>query len=364
VPFAVPAPLASIARRLQCPVCRRPLSPGRGSLICSGGHTYDVARQGYVTLLRGLPGRATGDDAGMVAARCAIQSAGHFAPLTAALADTAHAMCRPEASIILDVGAGTGHHLAGVLGALGRARGVALDASVAAARRAARAHPRIAAVRGDTWQGIPLGDAVADLALNVFAPRNGSELGRVLRPGGVVVVVTPRPEHLHELAVLHTVRVDSSKRTRLNRQLAAELRPGAIRQLSWTLNLTREEVEAMVRMGPAAKHLSPDLERRLAELGEPMLVTAAVELSTFTRPLGSRLAAVSVSDQSAQDRVRRSPAARATRASGGRRTCHGPGAGSAVIGLGSRDEERGHGEHERGGRPVDAVGDGFRAAGT
>jgi len=36
-------------------------------------------------------------------------------------------------------------------------------------------------------------------------------------------------------------------------------------------------------MGPAAKHLSRDLERRLAGLAEPVTVTAAVELSTFTR---------------------------------------------------------------------------------
>lgn len=279
----VPAPLASVAGRLHCPVCRQPLAPGRGSLVCPQGHAYDVARQGYVTLLPAKSRAAAGDDAGMVAARVAIQGAGHFAPLTAALADTADALCGPEALVILDVGAGTGHHLAGVLDVVGSARGVALDASRAAVRRAARAHPRIAAVRGDTWQEIPLGDAMADFALNAFAPRSGGELERILRPGGAVLVVTPRPEHLHELAALHTLRVDPWKHARLNRQLGSRLRPGGVRRLTWTLKLSREEAGAVLRMGPAAKHLSRDLERRLAGLAEPVTVTAAVELSTFTR---------------------------------------------------------------------------------
>jgi 23S rRNA (guanine745-N1)-methyltransferase len=100
------------------------------------------------------------------------------------------------------------------------------------------------------------------------------------------VVVTPRPQHLHELAALHTRRVDPCKRARLNRQLGAWLRPSGVRRLTWTLKLSREEAEAVLRMGPAAKHLSPNLERRLAELAEPVTVTAAVELSTFTRSAG------------------------------------------------------------------------------
>jgi SAM-dependent methyltransferase len=234
-----------------------------------------------VTLFPAVRRRAAGDDAGMVAARAAVQGAGHFEPLTAVLVEAAGALRGRETSVILDVGAGTGHHLARVLGALGWAGGIALDASAAASRRAARAHERIAAVRGDVWHEIPLGDATVDLALSVFAPRNGSELCRVLRPGGVVLVVTPRAEHLHELVGFHTVSVDPSKSVRLNRQLAPWLRPAGVRQFTWTLKLTRDEAGAVLRMGPAARHLRPELERGLAALAEPILVTGAVELRTF-----------------------------------------------------------------------------------
>ncbi|HUJ35667.1 MAG TPA: methyltransferase domain-containing protein [Solirubrobacteraceae bacterium] len=279
----VPAQLAAVAERLRCPICLQPLAPTQRSLICPNGHTHDVARQGYVTL-RAPTGRpADGDDAGMIAARAAVQDAGHFEKLTAALVAAARAAGGSESSLILDVGAGTGHHLAGLLGAMPHARGIALDASRDAARRAARRHHRIAAVRGDVWQQIPLGDATVDLALSVFAPRNGAELVRVVRPDGAVLVATPTSAHLHELAALHTVRVDPSKLERLRRRLTPAWCPTSVRRITWTLELTRHDAEALVRMGPAAGHLKPDLERRLASLREPVLATAAIELRTFRR---------------------------------------------------------------------------------
>ena len=106
----------------------------------------------------------------MIAARAAVQEAGHFDQLTTALVAAARAAGGSDSSLVLDVGAGTAHHLAGLLGALPHARGIALDASRDASRRAARRHQRIAAVRTDIWQQIPLGDGTADLALSVFAP--------------------------------------------------------------------------------------------------------------------------------------------------------------------------------------------------
>ena len=285
MPTAVPAPLAGISERLRCPVCLQPLAPAQTSLFCRDGHTHDVARQGYVTLQTGR--LAVGDDADMVAARAAIQGAGYFEQLTDALAETASAACGSDSPLIVDLGAGTGYHLAALLSALPHATGIAIDASRYASGRAARSHRRIAAVRADVWQRIPLGDDTVDLALSVFAPRNGPELVRVVRPGGAVLVATPTSDHLHELAALHTIRVDPSKLARLRRRLTPALRPTSARQIKWTIELTRHDVEGVLRMGPSGRHLKSDLARRLAALPEPVLVTAAIELRTFRRDRGS-----------------------------------------------------------------------------
>ena len=80
-------------------------------------------------------------------------------------------------------------HRHGLVGRGGVA-GLAVDVSKPALRRAAQAHPRAAAIRADLWRRLPVSDGVAALILNVFAPRNGPEYHRVLRPDGLLLVVT------------------------------------------------------------------------------------------------------------------------------------------------------------------------------
>jgi 23S rRNA (guanine745-N1)-methyltransferase len=286
VPSVVPPALARIAALLRCPTCSQPLAPATGALCCAHGHTHNVARHGYVTLVP--PGRrpADGDDAAMVAARAAVLDADHFMPLTRALVSGAVATATRGASVVLDAGAGVGHHLAAVLDALPDARGIALDASRPALRRATRGHARMAGVVGDVWRHLPLADAAVDLVLNVFAPRNPAEFARVLHPGGALLVVTPRPEHLQELAALHRVGIDPDKLARLHRQLAPWFAVTRARRVAWELRLSRDDVAAIVRMGPAARHMTPTLERRLRALPEPLAVTAAVDIHMFRRVAG------------------------------------------------------------------------------
>ncbi len=219
----------------------------------------------------------------MVAARATVLDAQLFAPLTSALVRTALDVTRERAPVVLDVGAGTGHHLAAILDALPGAHGIALDASGAALRRAARAHPRIAAVAGDVWHEVPLGDASVDLVTNVFAPRNAAEFTRVMEPGGSLIVVTPAPGHLRELAVLHPVRVHPRKRRQLRRLLTPELDLAGVRRIAWTLRLTARQAVAVVRMGPAARHLTPADEQRMRTLPAELAVTAAVDIHVFRR---------------------------------------------------------------------------------
>ena len=178
--------LADVSGLLQCPVCSSGLALGDGAVRCGAGHSFDVARQGYVNLVPG-----NGDSAEMVEAREAFLGAGHFRPLTGAL--VAEAMNVEAAGAVVDVGAGTGHHLAYVLATPPERPGVALDTSTAALRRAARIHPRAAAVGADAWKPLPLRDGIAAIVLSVFAPRNPDELARILAPGGALLAVTPRP---------------------------------------------------------------------------------------------------------------------------------------------------------------------------
>src|SRR3954452_19923657 len=165
--------LAEALPFLRCPHCGAGLAlAGAGGVVrCEAGHSFDVARQGYVSL-----GTAAGDTAAMVAARDAFLGAGHYDAIASAVADAAASAVAADGCVI-EAGAGTAFYLARVLDALpGTPRvGLALDSSKPALRCAARAHPRIGAVACDAWQELPVRTDAAALALSVFAPRGSAE---------------------------------------------------------------------------------------------------------------------------------------------------------------------------------------------
>jgi 23S rRNA (guanine745-N1)-methyltransferase len=255
---------------LRCPVCEQPLSRAERALRCPRGHSFDIARQGYADLTAGrLP--HVGDTAGMVADRVAFLAAGHYDFIAGALAGH-----KPD-GLVLDAGTGTGSYLARVLDAAPGATGLGLDVSKPALRRAARAHPRAAAVLADLWRPLPVADAAAELILNVFAPRNGAEFRRVLRPDGRLVVVTPAADHLAELVAAHgLIRVDPDKAARVSGALDDHFVLEDAAELRRELRLTAAEAGTLIGMTPSARHVEP------AELPtEAVQVTAAVRLATY-----------------------------------------------------------------------------------
>ncbi|HEV2874379.1 MAG TPA: methyltransferase domain-containing protein [Thermoleophilaceae bacterium] len=261
---------------LACPHCAGSLSRSQASVACPNGHSFDVARSGYLSLLPGDAQLGSADTAEMVAAREAFLAGGHYQPLVEALVEAAERAPVPP-GCVLDLGAGPGWYLARVLDRLSGRTGVALDLSKHALRRAARAHPRIAAVACDVWRSLPVRDSVGALALSVFAPRNGAETARVLRPGGALLVVTPTERHLAELVDrLGLLTVDERKQERLGATLDAHLDLERRVEREWSMTLTAEDVVNAVAMGPSARHAT----RR--ETGtEATPVTASVTISIY-----------------------------------------------------------------------------------
>jgi 23S rRNA (guanine745-N1)-methyltransferase len=123
--------------------------------------------------------------------------------------------------------------------------------------------------------------------LNVFAPRNGPEFHRVLRPDGALLVVTPSDRHLRELrGSVGLLAVDPRKEERLHRTLADRFRHERAESLEYAMSLTAEDIAALATMSPAARHVDEaELRRRVAELAVPVRVTASFVVSVY-RPRG------------------------------------------------------------------------------
>ncbi|WP_238153474.1 putative RNA methyltransferase [Kribbella speibonae] len=267
---------------LRCPVCADRLALDDRTARCPRGHAYDLAKQGYLNLLPSASNGIEGDSAAMVGARTVFLGTGHYGPIRDALILQAGL---GEDDLVVEVGAGTAYYLSGVLGVSPHRRGIALDVSKYAARRAARADPRIASVVCDAWRELPLMDGSANVLLNVFAPRNAAEMARVLAPGGRLLVVTPNQQHLGELVdVLGMVSVDEQKERRLEESLAGEFERVGTEVVEETMRLDRSAVEQLVLMTPSARHLNyRELLQRIAVLPEPAIVTLSVNLSTWRR---------------------------------------------------------------------------------
>ena len=119
-----------------CPVCGNALEKREKQYICANGHSFDIARQGYVNLLTVQRRHSAhpGDTREQVASRREFLEGGFYAPISDALNDAAkrHGANGP----ILDVGCGEGYYSARLAKALG-AELTGLDVSKEAVRWAA-----------------------------------------------------------------------------------------------------------------------------------------------------------------------------------------------------------------------------------
>lgn len=256
-------------------------------LVSESGHSFDVAKQGHVTLAAGAGLKHKGDDMDMVNARETYLAMGHFAPFVEAVTGAVQSaldsasLAESTPASLLEVGAGTGYYLAHTLDSIAEARGVGLDISPHAAKHLAKCHPRVGAVVADVWERLPIRDESVDAISVVFAPRNPAEFQRVLAPGGQVIVLTPDAGHLDELREpLGILGVEDGKVERMYEQAEGYLEQAADPvDISFPIELDKASVAAQVGMSPSARHISAgELAERMAALPPTLTVTARARL--------------------------------------------------------------------------------------
>jgi len=265
----------TLAAWLRCPNCSSALEAlGPLLLGCNEDHRFDVNKRGYLTL---LPSRAQiiGDDEDMLDHRATVLDGSAYAPIMAALGRAVPL----DASCILDAGCGTGHYLHRVLASRPDARGLAMDLSPIAVRRAVRGRSDVDGLVADTWSPLPIRDTCCDVVLNVFAPRNLPEFHRVLRQDGRLIVVVPDAEHLSQLrTAVGLLEVPEQKAQRLAEQASASFTLEHGEQVRYDLALNPALAHHLAAMGPAARHGA------LVQPSDvPETVTVAVDVLAFVR---------------------------------------------------------------------------------
>ncbi len=186
-------------RMLLCPVrdCHLALMREGRRLLCPRGHSFDVARSGYVNLLQPQERRSRrpGDTATAVSGRRRLHERGVTAPLLGALAEILAASSR---DCVLDAGCGEGFYLGSLAEQTGcDAHGV--DISIPAIDAAARRYPRCEWVVANADRFLPYSDRAFSVVISITARMNAGEFRRVLPDSGRLLVAIPAPDDLLEL---------------------------------------------------------------------------------------------------------------------------------------------------------------------
>jgi len=177
-----------------CPVCGEALQREDRTYRCGSGHSFDIARQGYVNLLTVDKKHSLhpGDTREQVLSRREFLEGGFYAPIAHALTETAREL--DVRGPVLDVGCGEGYYCTQLADALS-CELAGLDISKEAVRCAA------AKYKGHHWlcataAHIPVASRSVGLLTSLFAITLPEEFKRVLREDGYFFQVLAAQDHL------------------------------------------------------------------------------------------------------------------------------------------------------------------------
>ena len=270
---------------LACPLDGEPLNQSGTCWRCPAGHSFDVARQGYLHLLPVQKKRSLdpGDSKEMVAARRRFLNAGFYQPIAEAV-NKAVAPGAADAKPLacLDAGCGEGYYLR-QLAAANTERSLALvgvDISKWATLAAAKQDKRPRWLVGSN-ANLPVLNGSLDCVLCLFGFPVYSEFARVLKPGGILIQADAGPDHLRELREIIYPSLKPEKPP------AVDVPEGFLSLGTETIrySLTLESQEAIADLLAMTPHFyrAPAEGRVRAETLETLAVTVEVTLRRFVR---------------------------------------------------------------------------------
>ena len=240
--------------KLICPVCGGDLTLSGQTLRCAKGHCFDLAREGYVNLLRtSRSGDRIGDDKLSARSRRDFLNKGYYAPLR----DHLVALFRGKEGSLLDICCGEGYYTSALQH----------DGLTVYGFDISREMVRLAAKRGSgtyfvaNMAAIPVADGAFDYATHLFAPFQEKEFCRILKPGGRLYSVIPGRFHLYGLkqAIYDTPYENDEKFPETQ-----YLRLVGTAKISANILLkSREDIEAVFRMTPYYFHTSQQDKAKL-----------------------------------------------------------------------------------------------------
>ncbi|MBN6493246.1 putative RNA methyltransferase [Acinetobacter pittii] len=263
---------------LMCPICRQSLNLTERTWRCEQGHSYDVAKQGYVNLhvVQHKHSKNPGDTPESVDARRAFLQGGYYQPLQQAVVDLLKQL---DVKAILDIGCGEGYYTSAMQQVVEHCVGV--DIAKTAVQRAAKLNPEVTWVVG-TGATLPVLDHSMDACTSLFSPIPQAEIARVLKEDGYLIVVTPAAEHLYAMreALFEQVNPHTPEKFVEQLQDLFELKQEQIIDAPFVLE--QQALKNLIAMTPYAYKASPERRSQLEQHSQ-LEVTASFQIYVFQK---------------------------------------------------------------------------------
>ena len=248
----------------RCPICSGSMKvENNKSLVCAGGHCFDLSKNGYVNFL--LHPIRTDYNKAMLQARNRILEGGFFLPLAQQICEIAGEeidFSAREPIRVLDAGCGEGTFLAQTAGCLrGLAAadiiGAGMDLSKEGIRIASGRHPGFLWCVGDL-ANCPFMDEKMDIILNILSPSNYGEFHRLLTDGGLLIKAIPGSDYLKELRAAFYDHTDKQtySNERVFRHFRENFHLSGTKRIRYPVEMNKESLEDLIRMTPLSWNAS------------------------------------------------------------------------------------------------------------
>ncbi len=315
---------------LICPYCEQPLIREERVFHCLQGHSFDVASDGYLNLLS-KPTKLQADTKEMLAGRRRFLERGYYAPLTEKVSEIVGEWLRArdiagDDSIggVLDAGCGEGYFTRALARELTTGRmaqefvGDSLEAGSASptvrasdgvalrrqppifgldlardgvrmAARHARQAPGAEATgeRGIVWlvgnikDRLPFASASMSCVTNILAPHNPQEFARILKIGGLLLVVTPTQNHLEQAREsLRLLNVQADKREHTLAQFRNDFELVDEQVIGHDLSLDQSAQQDLQRMAPHPRSHRTERATQAVSVELPKTATPKILITT------------------------------------------------------------------------------------
>jgi len=250
-----------------CPICNSSLELLAKEAVCSNGHCFNRAKQGYYHLLpvNKKGSKVPGDNVEMIKARHQFLESGVYLPL----AEVVQQQISKYSSNILDLGCGEGYFSRYIKSATPQIQITGVDISKESIKLAAREDKTSIYCVASNF-ALPLADNSVDTILINFAPVKESELIRVLKHEGRVLRIVPASNHLFGLrSILYkNVRTPPSTDSKLKGFIQKEFIP-----IEFKVELSKIQKQNLMQMTPFHWKITPSVAEHYVESDEAEILS-------------------------------------------------------------------------------------------